>query len=119
MTKDNDFLTLAGTAFALDRRHFFRLWLTGGIVAACPSAFAGSLEADTPKRGGTLRIGADADPIGLDPTTVTAFSSNDFTALLYSGLLRWNAKMQVEPDLATGYEHARRARPMFSSFARA
>lgn len=104
MTKDKEITTLPGTAFTFDRRHFIRLSLAGGAMAACPSAFAAPSAGDAPKRGGTLRIGADADPIGLDPTTVTAFSSNDFTALLYSGLLRWNAKMQVEPDLALAYE---------------
>ena len=54
--------------------------------------------------GGTLTIGADADPIGLDPTTVTAFSSFDFIGLIYTGLLRWNADMKIEPDLALSYE---------------
>ena len=58
----------------------------------------------SPKRGGRLTIGADADPIGLDPATVTAFSSFDFTSLLYTGLLRWTADMKMEPDLAVGYE---------------
>lgn len=35
-----------------------------------------------PRRGGTLRIGADADPIGLDPTKLAAVSSFDVTALM-------------------------------------
>lgn len=102
--KDKDFTALPAAALTLDRRNFMRLWLAGGVMVSCPSALAASAVGETLKRGGTLRIGADADPIGLDPTTVTAFSSNDFTALLYSGLLRWNAKMQVEPDLALAYE---------------
>nr|WP_255616343.1 ABC transporter substrate-binding protein [Microvirga puerhi] len=92
-------------ALALDRRHLLRLWLTGSILLACPPGLAMAAgAAGASKAGGTLRIGADADPIGLDPTIVTAFSSNDFTALLYSGLLRWNAKMEVEPDLALSYD---------------
>ena len=67
-----------------------------------PFAFAQT--GGSPKRGGRLTIGADADPIGLDPITVTAFSSFDFTSLLYTGLLRWTPDMKVEPDLAVGYE---------------
>jgi peptide/nickel transport system substrate-binding protein len=84
----------------LARRSLLRLALAGGAIAAAPSAFAQAI----PKRGGKLTIGADADPIGLDPVTTTAYASYDFTALLYSGLLRWNAEMKVEPDLATRFE---------------
>src|SRR5690606_11978274 len=76
------------------------LALAGGALSLSPLVMA---QGGAPKRGGTLTIGADADPIGLDPVTVTAFSSYDFTALLYTGLLRWNAQMKIEPDLATGY----------------
>jgi len=82
------------------RRTLLRLALAGGALSLAPLALA---QGGAPKRGGTLNIGADADPIGFDPTTVTAFSSFDFTALLYTGLLRWNAEMKVEPDLATGF----------------
>ncbi|MCW3473978.1 ABC transporter substrate-binding protein [Limobrevibacterium gyesilva] len=87
----------------LARRSLLRLALAGVAVGASPLAFAQSGGA-TPRRGGRLTIGADADPIGLDPNTLAAFSSYDFTSLMYSGLLRWNADMKVEPDLATGYE---------------
>ncbi len=83
----------------LARRSLLRFAVAGPVLGALP-AFAQS----APKRGGRLTIGADADPIGLDPTTLAAFSSYDFTALLYSGLLRWNADMKVEPDLATCFE---------------
>ena len=88
-------------AFGLDRRSLLRFAIAGVATGASATAFA---QAGAPKRGGRLVIGADADPIGLDPNTLTAFSSYDFTALLYSGLLRWNADMKVEPDLATGFE---------------
>ena len=88
---------------ALGRRSVLRLGLAAGAMGVGPLAFAQS-GGGTPKRGGTLTIGADADPIGLDPTTLTAFASYDMTSLLYSGLLRWNADMKVEPDLATGFE---------------
>ena len=85
---------------AVYRRTMLRLALAGGALSLAPFAMA---QGAAPKRGGTLTIGADADPIGFDPTTVTAFSSYDFTALMYTGLLRWNAEMKVEPDLATGF----------------
>ena len=91
---------LTGGEPDLRRRNLLRLALTGGAVAVSPMVWGQSAAI---KRGGTLTIGADADPIGLDPTTVTAYSSYDFTALLYTGLLRWNAEMKIETDLATGY----------------
>jgi peptide/nickel transport system substrate-binding protein len=87
-------------AQGLQRRSLLRLLLAGGAMSA------GAVEAlaqAAGKRSGTLTIGADADPIGLDPVTVTAFASYDFTALLYTGLLRWTPDMKVEPDLATGF----------------
>ena len=86
------------------RRDLLRLIAAGGVMSVSPFAFAQG----TPKKGGTLTIGADADPIGFDPVTLTAFSSYDFTSLLYTGLLRWNAEMKVEPDLATGFEQTSR-----------
>ena len=93
--------SLAADADAVQRRDLLQLVLTGGALAALsPMVLA---QAGAPKRGGTLTVGADADPIGFDPTTLTAYSSYDFTALLYTGLLRWNAEMKVEPDLAIGY----------------
>lgn len=88
-----------GTA-TFARRDALRLALATGALGLAGGAFAQG----APKRGGRLTIGADADPIGLDPVTITAFSSYDFTSLLYTGLLRWNADMKVEPDLATGFE---------------
>lgn len=88
------------TGDGIYRRTMLRLALAGGALSLAPMAMA---QGAAPKRGGTLTVGADADPIGFDPTTLAAFSSFDFTSLIYSGLLRWNANMKVEPDLASGY----------------
>lgn len=88
------------------RRSLLR-WVTAAgaaLGASRPWDSPALAQAQTPAAGGMLTIGADADPIGLDPVTVNAFSSFDFTSLLYTGLLRWNAQMTIEPDLATGYE---------------
>ena len=92
----------AAVVDGIERRNLLRLMLATGAIAMGPLAFAQT--GGSPKRGGRLTIGADADPIGLDPVTVAAFSSFDFTSLIYTGLLRWNADMKVEPDLAVGYE---------------
>ena len=87
-------------AYELARRSLLRAALAGVAMGAGPVAFA----QPAPKRGGRLTIGADADPIGFDPTTLSAYSSYDFTSLLYTGLLRWSAEMKPEPDLATSFE---------------
>jgi peptide/nickel transport system substrate-binding protein len=100
-----DLSVVVDDACALSRRNLLRLALTSGTMLLGPALLSQhALAAETPAAGGTLNIGADADPIGLDPTTVNAFSSFDFTSLIYTGLLRWSAEMKVEPDLALGYE---------------
>ena len=85
---------------ALSRRNLLKLSLATGVLMAGGPMFSVLHAAE----GSTLTIGADADPIGLDPVTVTAFSSYDFLSLMYTGLLRWTADMQIEPDLALSYE---------------
>lgn len=93
----------AADAQALARRSLLRFALSG-VALAGMAPFASAQTGGAPKRGGRLTIGADADPIGLDPNTLTAFSSYDFTALLFTGLLRWTPDMKIEPDLATSFE---------------
>ena len=57
----------------LARRSLLQIVCGGAaLMAVAPAALA---QSGAPRRGGTLTIGADADPIGLDPTTVAAFSS--------------------------------------------
>ncbi len=82
----------------------------GGASGADGSSSSAAGPQDTagqgaPQSGGTLTIGADADPIGLNPHTTAAFSSYDFLALLFNGLLRWSPKMEPEPDLAESFEN--------------
>lgn len=88
----------------ISRRSMLRLGVAGGVLMMTSAGFAATGGEPNAIRGGTLTIGADADPIGLDPVTNSAFSSGDFTGLLYTGLLRWDPDMQIEPDLATSYE---------------
>jgi hypothetical protein len=63
-------IALAQDVDGLHRRTLLRLALAGGAMSLAPMAMA---QGGTPKKGGTLTIGADADPIGLDPVTVSAF----------------------------------------------
>ncbi|WP_211229485.1 ABC transporter substrate-binding protein [Nakamurella lactea] len=121
---------MSAAAWVMNRRSLFRYGAAAGAVvfgpallAACGTDGAAGAESSAAtaagtsaagagdatstgqsQRGGTLTIGADADPIGLDPHTTTAFSSYDFIALLFNGLLKWSPKMEIEPDLAASYE---------------
>jgi peptide/nickel transport system substrate-binding protein len=67
-----------------------------GLVVTAP--------AQGPKRGGTLVVGNDEDAVGLDPHIAFAFASTNFYEHAYNGLIRFNAKMELEPDLAQSWE---------------
>jgi peptide/nickel transport system substrate-binding protein len=56
------------------------------------------------KRGGTLIIGADVNPVGLDPALTTAFSSVAIYEQLYSSLLTLDySTNKVKPDIAESW----------------
>src|SRR6266496_5638846 len=59
--------------------------------------------AQAPKRGGTLTVGNDEDAVGLDPHLSVAFASSNYFEHVYSGLLRFNAKMELEGELASAF----------------
>ena len=60
--------------------------------------------AGTPVAGGSLTIAQDFGPQTLDPTTTAAWASTNIEELIFTGLLRWSPAMELELDLATGYE---------------
>ena len=60
--------------------------------------------AEAQKRGGTLVVGNDEDAVGLDPHVSFAFASSNFYEHVYTGLTRFNARMEIEADLATAWE---------------
>lgn len=80
----------------------------GGAPAAGSQA-AGvprSTEGGQPQRGGILIVGQDVVPNGLEPhlNTATPFVSQMIFEHLYSGLLRLDANLQPQPDLAERWE---------------
>ncbi len=103
----------------LSRRSLLRLGLTGGAMLIGMPAFAVDSGPDAPARAGTLTIGADADPIGLDPTTVTAFSSFDFTGADLFGAAAVERRHEDRAGPCRQLRAAGRRRPMSSSSARA
>ena len=82
---------------------------------AAPAAAAKPAEAAKPaaqtapaavKRGGVLIIGADVNPVGLDPALTTAFSSVAIYEQMYSslGTLEY-ASNKVKPDIAESWKN--------------
>jgi peptide/nickel transport system substrate-binding protein len=77
-----------------------------GTTASSSAAGPASAAPATIKRGGTLIIGADVSPVGLDPALTTAFASIAIYEQLYSSLLTLEyATNKVKPDLATSWKN--------------
>jgi peptide/nickel transport system substrate-binding protein len=77
--------------------------LLAGLALSC-LALSLALPATAQKRGGTIVVGNDDDAVGLDPHLSFAFASSNFYEHAYTGLTRFNAKMEIEGDLATAWE---------------
>jgi peptide/nickel transport system substrate-binding protein len=60
--------------------------------------------AEAPRRGGTLTVATDSEPVGLDPQLSITFSTTTFIEFVYDTLIRFNARMELEPSLATSWE---------------
>jgi peptide/nickel transport system substrate-binding protein len=73
------------------------------VVVALP-LLTPPADAQAPKRGGTLTVGNDEDAVGLDPHLSVAFASSNYFEHVYSGLLRFNSKMELEGDLASSWD---------------
>lgn len=76
-----------------------RGWLFLVVVLALPA-----LPVRAGPAGVTFTIGVDQEVVGLDPNLVTAFSSFRRIDFLYNKLVRYNDKLEIEPDLAESWE---------------
>ena len=78
--------------------------LTTGALAA--AGFGGRAQAQgTPKRGGTLRISAPANPSSLDPATGGAGSDHAFLFTMYDTLTEWDFEtLKPKPGLAESWK---------------
>ncbi|NIS61165.1 MAG: hypothetical protein GTO13_10825 [Proteobacteria bacterium] len=61
--------------------------------------------AETPKRGGWITVATDETAVGLDPHLSIVFSTFTFAEHVYECLLSYNNKMELQPGLATSWEH--------------
>src|SRR5919197_5683330 len=60
---------------------------------------ATSAAAKQPKPGGSLTIGTNQDAVGFDPHLTNATASYRILENVYSGVLKVNANLEVQPDL--------------------
>jgi peptide/nickel transport system substrate-binding protein len=84
--------------------------LTAGGAAAVAAAVPSVASAQTPKRGGTLRLTVITDPLGFDPHQTISFATMIPLSFVYSRLVKVKAGPNVkpmtypiEPDLAESW----------------
>jgi ABC-type transport system substrate-binding protein len=92
----------------LTRRDFLELGVAGGAAAALASP--PPAVAQTPKRGGVLRLAHQQDPIGFDPHQTISYATMIPLSFAYSRLVKVKAgpsvtpgTYPVEPDLAESW----------------
>ncbi len=64
----------------------------------------GTEDDDGTASGGTLVAAITQDPGHLNPEITTSGGTHTASELLYNGLVRFNADLEVEPDLAESWE---------------
>ncbi len=86
-----------------DRRSVGRM-LPAAIAAGLLTFVSPALEAQTPKRGGTLTLALEADFPSLDPLRVTALVERQVGLAIIDPLFDIDEKGEVRPVLAESYE---------------
>lgn len=91
--------------YHVNRRNFVQLGAAASLAGTLLGGYrsAGAMQS-SPISGGKLMIGQDFGPQSMDPALTAAWASTNVIELMFTGLLRWTADMQVEPDLAESYE---------------
>src|SRR5258706_3493848 len=83
------------------RRDLLKLGATavaaGGVIAVTNLAAPGPAFAQTPKRGGVLRLAHQLDPVGLDPHQTISFATMIPLSYISSRLMKVKAGPMVKP----------------------
>ena len=74
-----------------------------GAAAVLLAALAAGVQAESVHRGGTLRVGLDADPPNLDPHRSTAAVDRQVFQGLFAKLVDTDESLRIVPDLATSW----------------
>ena len=93
---------LALTEAHLRRHVLSRRAALAGIAATAIGG--GSLHAQTPKRGGMLRVGRDQEPDTLDPHKTSLAVANATMSMIHEPLARRDGDGKVAPGVAEGWE---------------
>jgi peptide/nickel transport system substrate-binding protein len=78
--------------------------MLAALVMAATCLVAAPAGAQTPKKGGALRVGMIGEPPTLDPHTTTAVITREIGMNMFEGLFALDAKYQPAPLLADGYD---------------
>ncbi len=70
------------------------------VAVSQPMAMA----AGAPKRGGTLKMGMQGDPVALDPHKTSLTATNHVTELIYGRMVTIDATLTAKPDIAESWE---------------
>jgi peptide/nickel transport system substrate-binding protein len=82
---------------SLTRRELLKAGSTLAVAAAAPVAAPGRTSAQTPKRGGTLRLTVIVDPLHFDPHQTLSFATMVPLSFVYSRLVKVKAGPTVKP----------------------
>jgi peptide/nickel transport system substrate-binding protein len=92
---------------SIDRRTFLRFTAVGasslGLSTLVRTGYAAQTP-NTPKTGGTLKIGLNTDPDTLDPQLSGTLSAWFVWDQVYSTLVGYTPDYQIVPDLATAWK---------------
>ncbi len=87
-------------------RRMLGVWLGLALLGLAALPLAGPTAAQQPVRGGTLTFAAGADPDSLDPQNTQSNPGEQVNRMMYDNLVRFNAKMQLEPALAESWSQS-------------
>jgi len=88
--------------------NYLRKWqvfVFSGVFLLAMALSTNPAFAETSKRGGWLTVATDSTAVGLDPHLSIVFSTFTFAEHVYECLLSYNYKMELQPGLATSWEH--------------
>lgn len=104
MRSNNNDSVWARAGLTLKRRGFLSLALSAAV--ACALAGPGAVLAKEAGGGGTLRVGANANPSSLDPATGGAGSDHVFLYPIFDTLIEWEYdSLKAKPGLAKSWKY--------------
>src|SRR5262245_24426501 len=88
-------------------RRVIRLSLGATLLGMVLLPAAGPIAAQQAARGGLLTFATGADPDSLDPQNTQSNPGEQVNRMMHENLIRFNAKMQLEPALAESWSSSK------------